>query len=93
MLTTVIIMFMISASSALATLVSLFFSLTTLIDGRQRIRADRLDSRKPAVYRARDALIAKIVSGAKRLKCWGDRGTEDERRGLLEGENGNSYGH
>jgi hypothetical protein len=82
-------MFMIAASSALATLAALFFALSTLVDMRQRIRTDRLDSRAPAVYRARDAAIAKVVSGLRRLKCWGERGTEEERRGLLAGEETN----
>lgn len=80
-------MFMISASSALCTLASLFFALTTLIDSRQRIRTDRLDSRAPAMYRARDALLRKCANGLRYLVCWGqrERGTEEERQGLLNG--------
>jgi len=85
-------MFMISAASALSTLAALFFALTTLVDMRQRIRTDRLDSRAPAIYRARDRAIAKVVAGIKKLKCWGERGTPDEREGLLDGADGNNYG-
>nr|XP_018265880.1 uncharacterized protein I303_02256 [Kwoniella dejecticola CBS 10117]OBR88038.1 hypothetical protein I303_02256 [Kwoniella dejecticola CBS 10117] len=82
-----IIMFMISASSALCVLLALFFSLTTLVDSRCRIRLDRLDSRKPVFYRYRDAAGEKTWKGIKRLRCWGRResGTEEERRGLLNG--------
>ncbi|KAK6904140.1 hypothetical protein L486_03718 [Kwoniella mangroviensis CBS 10435] len=82
-----IIMFMISASSALCTLLALFFSLTTLVDSRCRIRPDRLDSRKPIFYRYRDLAGEKIWKGLKGLKCWGrkENGTEEERRGLLDG--------
>ncbi|WVW78877.1 hypothetical protein I302_100840 [Kwoniella bestiolae CBS 10118] len=82
-----IIMFMISASSALCTLLALFFSLTTLVDSRCRIRLDRLDSRKPIFYRYRDLAGEKIWKGLKGLKCWGrkESGSEEERRGLLDG--------
>ncbi|WWC87291.1 uncharacterized protein L201_002179 [Kwoniella dendrophila CBS 6074] len=81
-----IIMFMISASSALCTLLALFFSLTTLIDSKCRIRVDKLDSRKPLLYRYRDSAGTKIWKGIKSLKWWGrgERGTEEERRGLLD---------
>ncbi|WWC67551.1 uncharacterized protein I206_101460 [Kwoniella pini CBS 10737] len=77
---------MISASSALSVLLALCFSLTTLVDSRCRIRPDRLDSRKPIFYRYRDAAGEKIWKGIKSLKFWGrkERGSEEERRGLLE---------
>ncbi|WWD00178.1 hypothetical protein V866_007087 [Kwoniella sp. B9012] len=80
---------MISASSALCTLLALFFSLTTLVDSRCRIRPDRLDSRKPIFYRYRDLAGERIWKGLKGLKCWGRKqsGTEEERRGLLDGRN------
>lgn len=80
-------MFMISASSALSTLAALFFTLTTLIDASDRIRTDRIDPRKPWMYRARDAFI-EAVFGPIRGFFRGERGTEEERRGLLTGEHG-----
>lgn len=81
-------MFMISASSALCTLGALYFELTTLIDSKNRIRTDRLDNREPALYRARDAFFHKCLKGLKSLKCWGERGSSEERQGLLDGQNG-----
>ncbi|KAL1408472.1 hypothetical protein Q8F55_005284 [Vanrija albida] len=83
-----IIMFMISASSALCVLAAEYFALTTLVDGRQRVRSDRLDSRKPALYRAKDRLVASIEKGLRRVFCFGKResGTEEERQGLLSGQ-------
>lgn len=84
-LTAVIIMFMISASSALSTLAALFFTMSTLVDASARIRTDRIDPRKPLIYRARDAFIG-AVFGPLRGLIKGERGTEEERRGLLTGE-------
>lgn len=60
-----IIMFMISASSALCTLAALYFALTTLCDTHHRIRPERMTSAKPALYAYRDALFAKIWQGVK----------------------------
>lgn len=79
---------MISASSALCVLFALVFALSTLVDNNHRIRSDRLDSRKPVFYRWRDDAAMKVWRGIRRLRCWGGRlekGTDDERRGLLEG--------
>lgn len=82
-----IVMFMISASSALATLVALWFALTILIDDMDRVRPDRLDARKPAFYRWRDDLAERLWSKLKRMPCFGrEHGTEEERQGLLNGE-------
>ncbi|EIW68639.1 hypothetical protein TREMEDRAFT_31647 [Tremella mesenterica DSM 1558] len=82
-----IIMFMISASSALCTLGALVFALSTLVDSQHRIRPDRLDSRKPIMYRWRDSGLERVWKGVLSLKCWGrEKGSEEERRGLLRGE-------
>ncbi|ORY25362.1 hypothetical protein BCR39DRAFT_544483 [Naematelia encephala] len=84
-----IIMFMISASSALCTLAALFFSLNTIVDTRHRIRPDRIDSRKPAFYRWRDNATSKLWRQIKGLRCWGPgrdkKRPEEERVGLLNG--------
>lgn len=77
----------ISASSALCTLIALLFALLTLVDSQHRIRLDRLDGRKPVLYRYRDAAGQKVWRGIKSLRCWGGgRGREasgDERQPLL----------
>jgi hypothetical protein len=73
----------ISASSALCTLIALLFALSTLVDSQHRIRLDRLDSRKPIFYRLRDAAGQKIWRGVRRLACCGRRSVSDEREPLL----------
>ena len=66
---------------------SLVFALSILVDSQHRIRPDRLDSRKPLFYRYRDAAVTGTWKGIKRLQCWGrEKGTEEERRGLLDGQ-------
>ncbi|WVQ83831.1 hypothetical protein IAT38_005975 [Cryptococcus sp. DSM 104549] len=81
---------MISASSALCTLLALFFCLTTLVDQRARLRPDRLDSREPLLYRWRDAAGEKVwgvlKKGLRSANCFKERGTAEERQGLLNGE-------
>ncbi|KGB80142.1 hypothetical protein I307_03287 [Cryptococcus deuterogattii 99/473] len=83
-----IIMFMISASSALCTLLALFFCLTTLVDSRARLRPDKMYSKAPLLYRWRDAAGERIWNGLKKVMFWRrkERGTEEERRGLLNGQ-------
>ena len=51
---------MIAASSALSTLVALFFALTTVVDSHHRIRLDRLDASKPAFYAWRDRQAGQV---------------------------------
>jgi|SRR5882762_2500990 hypothetical protein len=58
-----VIMFMISASTALASIVTTVFALAMVVDGDHRVRIDRVDVRPHAVYRARNWLIAMVVAG------------------------------
>lgn len=83
-----IIMFVISASSALCTLFSLWFACTTVVDNKHRIRPDRIDSREPALYRWRDRNLDKLWRWIKSWRCFGERGTAEERQGLLNGSDG-----
>ncbi|WVQ76724.1 hypothetical protein IAR50_006398 [Cryptococcus sp. DSM 104548] len=81
----------ISASSALCTLIALFFSLSTLVDSSVRIRSDRLTAEAPLLYRWRNEAGAKLWKGVKRVGAVvrgkkRDSGTEEERRGLLDGQ-------
>jgi hypothetical protein len=71
------------------------FALMVLVDGKHRIRSDRLDSRKPAFYRARDSVADKAWTRLKRatlpvwrtISCAGkrDKGSDGEREALLGG--------
>ena len=60
-----VIMFMISASTALASIVTTVLALGMVVDADHRVRSDRVDVREHAIYRARSWVIAKIVAG-----CW-----------------------
>ncbi|CAG8516883.1 10942_t:CDS:2 [Cetraspora pellucida] len=63
-----IIMFMISASSALGVLMSILACIFTCIDSSHRLRIDRISNSKPWIYVKRDELIASIKFGITRLK-------------------------
>ena len=58
-----VIMFMISASTALASIVTTVLALGMVVDGEHRVRSDRIDSREHAVWRARSWLIGKVTKG------------------------------
>jgi hypothetical protein len=56
-----VIMFMISASTALASIVTTVLALGMVVDADHRVRSDRVDVREHAVYRARSWLFGKVV--------------------------------
>ena len=60
-----VIMFMISSSTALAAIATTVSALAVVVDMDHRIRDDRIDKRPHAVYRARDRLVKKVVEAAK----------------------------
>jgi hypothetical protein len=60
-----IIMFMISASTALASIVTTIIALAMVVDGEHRVRPDRIDGRKHAIWRGRDLLVTKIAEGLR----------------------------
>ena len=88
-----VIMFMISASTALASIVATTMTLAVVVDGDHRIRSDKIDVRKHAVWRAKDLIVHKIAEGlwkwvenARRLKFRTRRregNVDEERRRLL----------
>jgi len=61
-----IIMFMISASSALACIVATLLTLYVCIDSEHRIRGDRIDTRRQAWLRAGSGTIRAVVRAARR---------------------------
>jgi hypothetical protein len=83
---------------------AMLFALSTLIDSQHRIRLDRLDSRAPAFYRQRDALVKKVwsktkaggravggvIGQGKNRFSNGDGDGNGERQRLLDGENAGS---
>ncbi|CAG8511577.1 1523_t:CDS:2, partial [Scutellospora calospora] len=63
-----IIMFMISASSALGVLMSTLVCVFICIDNSHRLRLERISDSKPWVYVIRDGLTSSIKHGITRLK-------------------------
>ena len=60
-----IIMFMISASTALAAITTTVIVLSVVVDSEHRVRLDRVDAREHAIWRARNWVFAQIVGGVK----------------------------
>ncbi|EGO24331.1 hypothetical protein SERLADRAFT_467455 [Serpula lacrymans var. lacrymans S7.9] len=58
-----VIMFMISASTALASIISTVLTLGMVVDSDHRIRSDRIDVREHALWRGRNWVLGKIASG------------------------------
>ncbi|KZT23117.1 UPF0014-domain-containing protein [Neolentinus lepideus HHB14362 ss-1] len=85
-----VIMFMISSSTALASIVSSSLTMRVMIDGDHRIRPERMDSRPHAVWRARKWLWERIVDLCRNLVAGGKgKGKEvingyEDHVGLLE---------
>lgn len=85
----VVIMFCISASTTLASIIAAASCLTIIVDRQHRVRTDRLDTRKHVVWRACDSFIHSVVSLLTRFR---DRiqhrsrplCRSEERQGLLE---------
>ncbi|KZT67411.1 hypothetical protein DAEQUDRAFT_673237 [Daedalea quercina L-15889] len=62
-----VIMFMISSCTALSSMVITILALGVIVDNEHRVRTDRIDVRPHAVWRARNAVVSKVVEGAKAL--------------------------
>lgn len=60
-----VIMFMISSCTALASIVTTILALGVVVDGEYRIRIDRIDNREHAIYRARNWLVQKAAEKIK----------------------------
>ncbi len=60
-----VIMFMISSSTALASIVTTALALGVVVDMDHRVRSDRIDNRQHVIWRGRDWLIERIVEHVK----------------------------
>ncbi|KAG2087814.1 uncharacterized protein F5147DRAFT_727477 [Suillus discolor] len=60
-----VIMFMISASTALAAIITTVTTLAIVVDNEDRLRPDRVDVREHPVWRARNWLFSRAVDGVK----------------------------
>ena len=80
-----IIMFMISASTALAAIVTTVVTLSVVVDNEHRVRPDRVDVKEHAIWRARNWVFAQIVGGVKGLAgCCCKRKKEQHANGHTE---------
>ncbi|CAG8458872.1 23113_t:CDS:2 [Rhizophagus irregularis] len=88
-----IIMFMISASTALGVLSSIFVCMFTCIDNSHRLRNDRISSSKPWIFAKKDEFLNNIKRGIIGLKnillcCFIKKvDVEEESLGLLSSRN------
>lgn len=82
-----VIMFMISASTALASIITTVTTLAVVVDGEDRLRPDRVDVREHPVWRARNWLFNRAVGGVKHA-VQGYRGLrrKDGQNGAAETE-------
>ncbi|KAH7884299.1 UPF0014-domain-containing protein [Phlebopus sp. FC_14] len=60
-----VIMFMISASTALAAIVTTIVTLGTVVDNEHRVRPDRVVIREHVIWRTRNWIFCKVVGGVK----------------------------
>ena len=60
-----VIMFMISSSTALSSIVTTVLALGVVVDMDHRVRSDRIDNRQHAIWRGRDWLVEKVIDQAK----------------------------
>ncbi|KAG2149027.1 uncharacterized protein EDB93DRAFT_1143171 [Suillus bovinus] len=78
-----VIMFMISASTALASIITTTITLAVVVDSENRLRPDRVDVREHPVWRARNWLFSQAVNG---VKCTVGLIRKDRRNGAAETE-------
>lgn len=60
-----VIMFMISSCTALASIVTTVLALGVVVDMDHRVRSDRIDNRQHAVWRGRDWVVERVIEQAK----------------------------
>lgn len=86
-----VIQFMNSASTALASIFTTAAVFHFVVDTEHRVRGDRIDEREHVVWRARDAGFAKVVGCVKGVGRWlrgrtlEKDGTREENEPLLSG--------
>ena len=84
-----VIMFMISSSTALSSIVTTIFALSVVVDKDHRIRTDKIDNRPHAIWRGRDWLLERLAEALKRLwyRLTGAFGKKKLVDGVAEDEN------
>ena len=78
-----VIMFMIAASSALASIAVTVLCLLVIVDSEQRVRVERVDERKHWVWRGRDWVVGKVGGVLKEVWVAVSRRKGEEGNGLV----------
>jgi hypothetical protein len=61
----VVIVFLINAATALASIVATVLALRVVVDSEHRVRTDKIDDRKATIWRAKDRAVGSVVDRAK----------------------------
>lgn len=85
-----VIIFMISASTTLASITTTILALSVVVDTEQRVRTDRIDKRPHAVWRARDRLLRRLAEAAK--GAWRNLTGKASKKGKYNEDEGESLG-
>jgi hypothetical protein len=66
----IIIMFMITASVVLASIFITFAAIIMVVDQEHRIRSDRINDKRPAIYRVKDWNVAELSASLSKSFHW-----------------------
>ena len=76
-----IIMFMITANIVLATVFITFIAIIMVVDQDHRIRSDRINDKKPVIYRVKDWNVGEISASLSKSFDWRTRTRTRTRTG------------
>lgn len=78
-----IIMFMIAASTVLASVFITFTAIAMVVDGDHRIRSECIDDKRPAIYRVQNWKVGELSASISKSFNWGTSKLRTRRsRGL-----------
>jgi len=80
-----VILFMINAATALASIMATVLALRVVVDSEHRVRIDRIDDRKAIIWRTRDRALGSVVDGTRLVgrSVWGRLARRGEGGALL----------
>ena len=65
-----IIMFMITAATVLASVFITFTAVMMVVDKQHRVRSDRIDDKKPVIYRVKDWNVGELSASLSKSFNW-----------------------
>ena len=65
-----IIMFMITANIVVSSVFITFIAIITVVDQEHRIRSDRINDKKPAIYRVKDWNVGELSASLSKSFNW-----------------------